>query len=290
MDDVSLSRIGETISQAEALAKSHVESLGMAGLLKAHKLWDNLPVCPDNSDSDSDSDEEDEIPNVAELNLLALETTVENASEIEDDIKTLSTSNLIDSKLEHSLSNLKQSLPKLKRVSNSSVPLYDTLDSPTGKKSKNKPIFSPFLEVKLKDDTSIFIRKTTALWLFQEGERVLSDQLFRVRAKQPYFAGSTHFEEVDTTAVSTLPLINKSVKLGEVCIFIRDGVWRIGKVLQFSWYKKKTIKSRQFKGSSVMTDIVKILVCCALGLVQYKDRIICSKYVMIVKIVMARKR
>lgn len=77
LDDVSLSRISETISQAEAPAKSHVESLGMAGLLKAHKLRDNLPVCPDNSDSDSDFHEEDEIPNVTELNLLALEITVE---------------------------------------------------------------------------------------------------------------------------------------------------------------------------------------------------------------------
>ena len=32
----------------------------------------------------------------------------------------------------------------------------------------------------------MFIHKTTAVWLFQEGERVSADRLFRVRETQPY--------------------------------------------------------------------------------------------------------
>ena len=38
----------------------------------------------------------------------------------------------------------------------------------------------------LKLSNGTFIRKTTAVWLFQEGERVSSDRLFRVRSKQPF--------------------------------------------------------------------------------------------------------
>ena len=37
----------------------------------------------------------------------------------------------------------------------------------------------------MSDGQSIFIRKTTAVWLLQEGERVSTDRLFRVRHKQP---------------------------------------------------------------------------------------------------------
>lgn len=106
LDDISLSKIGEVVSQAEALAKSHVESLGMAGLLKAHKIWDSLPICSDDQsdgDSDSDFDEEVEVPSGPLLKTL-VETTDENASDIEADIAALSTSDLIDPKLEHSLS------------------------------------------------------------------------------------------------------------------------------------------------------------------------------------------
>lgn len=42
-----------------------MESLGKAGLLKEHKLWESLPIDTDNQsdgNSDSDCDEESEIP------------------------------------------------------------------------------------------------------------------------------------------------------------------------------------------------------------------------------------
>ena len=46
--------------------------------------------------------------------------------------------------------------------------------------------FNPFVEVKTSSNKKILIRKTTALWLLQEGERISADRLFRVRLKQPY--------------------------------------------------------------------------------------------------------
>ena len=47
------------------------------------------------------------------------------------------------------------------------------------------------MEVVTSSNKSILIHKTTAIWLFQEGERISSDQLFRVRCKQPFSDNST---------------------------------------------------------------------------------------------------
>ena len=44
--------------------------------------------------------------------------------------------------------------------------------------------FNPFVEVLTHNHKRILIRKTTALWLLQEGERISMDRLFRVRSKQ----------------------------------------------------------------------------------------------------------
>ena len=45
--------------------------------------------------------------------------------------------------------------------------------------------FTHFIEVK-HHDKIFHIYKLTAVWLFQECERVSADRLFRVRSKQPY--------------------------------------------------------------------------------------------------------
>ena len=42
-----------------------------------------------------------------------------------------------------------------------------------------------FVEIECGDKT-VFIHKTTAVWLLQEGERVSANRLFRVRSKQPF--------------------------------------------------------------------------------------------------------
>lgn len=61
-----------------------------------------------------------------------------------------------------------------------SEPLQKVFKEEEPKKTKK-----PFIEVTI-GGRYVFIRKSTAVWLFQEGERVSSDRLFQVRAKQPY--------------------------------------------------------------------------------------------------------
>jgi len=45
--------------------------------------------------------------------------------------------------------------------------------------------------VEIESGTSIFIRKTTAVWLLQEDEPVSTDRLFRVRHKQPFSSNAS---------------------------------------------------------------------------------------------------
>ena len=68
--------------------------------------------------------------------------------------------------------------------------MYQRVEANDGKqtssKKKSQKQFNPFVEVQASNNKTIFIRKTTALWLLQEGERISTDRLFRVRHKQPY--------------------------------------------------------------------------------------------------------
>ena len=68
--------------------------------------------------------------------------------------------------------------------------MYQCVEAKDGKqtsfKKKFQNKFNHFVEVQASNNKTIFIRKTTALWLLQEGERISTDRLFRVRHKQPY--------------------------------------------------------------------------------------------------------
>lgn len=129
-------------------------------------------------------------------------------------------------------------------------------------KAKSKPRkYLPFLQVDL-DGKSLYIRKTTAVWLFQEGERVSSDRLFRVRCKQPY-STTTSLVKQNVNLEAAQPIISSTVQIGELCVFqVKDG-WRIGRVLQFAKYQEKTVSAQQYKGSSA--DVTKSnvgVLCC----------------------------
>ena len=66
--------------------------------------------------------------------------------------------------------------------------------------------FSPFLEVK---GSTIFIKKTIAVWLIQESERVSSDRFYRVRRKQPYTSvQSTKFKKINAITITSKQCIN----------------------------------------------------------------------------------
>ena len=112
--------------------------------------------------------------------------------EISNDLKTIFTHDLVDSTLEQRL-QLRQKL-LFERLPSSTIPMYQCVEAKEGKqtsfKKKSGNKFNAFVEVQASNNKTIFIRKTTALWLLQEGERISPDRLFRVRHKQPYSSTS----------------------------------------------------------------------------------------------------
>ena len=107
-----------------------------------------------------------------------------------------------------------------------------------------KGTHSPLVEVKI-DSCSInlkeliYIRKSTAVWLFQEGERVSSDHLLRVRSNQLFNSVTASHQDTEITLYDRLPDVNSKIKIGELCVFRCSArrEWRIEKVQKFSKFK-----------------------------------------------------
>ena len=68
--------------------------------------------------------------------------------------------------------------------------MYQCVEVQNDKKKKSvragQSKLNPFVEVLTHNRKSILIRKSTALWLLQEGERLSPDRIFGVRSTQPY--------------------------------------------------------------------------------------------------------
>ena len=57
------------------------------------------------------------------------------------------------------------------------------------------------------------------MWLLQEGERVSSDRLIRVRATQPFSStASGHRMNVAQHSEDT-PIVDGKIQIGELCVF-----------------------------------------------------------------------
>ena len=95
----------------------------------------------------------------------------------------------IDSALQKRLEQKKKRLA-FQRLPSSTIPMYQCVEVQNDKKKKSvraaQSKFNPFVEVLTHNRKSILIRKSTALWLLQEGERLSPDRIFRVRSTQPY--------------------------------------------------------------------------------------------------------
>ena len=106
---------------------------------------------------------------------------------------------------------------------------------------------SEFVEV-IHNEKKAFIRKSTAIWLFQDCERVSSDRLFRVQTVQPNSSQSQiNIPDNELTVAEALPTQLVVVKVGDVCVFrdTRCDNWKIGKVLKFYYPSGKTAKAQQ---------------------------------------------
>ena len=224
-------------------AQSTLETMGMAELLKESKCWDNPPIpsnCEPNEEDDDDDDENDDELTSEDSEYASLIDIDEN------EIQDLTKAKIIDESLS---ANLRRSV--FHCTDNSTVPLYDiTKDSSSGKKKKH----CPYVEI-THNGKKHYINKTTAVWLLQEGERVSSDRLFRVRNHQPYNTQPElcSNQQVESTCKQETPVVSKTIEVGNICVFLTDSSamnWKIGRVLQFSFFLAKKIKSRQYTRST----------------------------------------
>ena len=175
--------------------------------------------------------------------------TQEECSKILNEINELKNAKIIEdklhAKLHHSIS--------FSRVKSETIPMYIqneiTKDSSSNSSQAKSKYFS-LLEV-IYNGKKMFIHKSTAVWIFQEGERVSSDRLIRVREKQPLSTSKT----MPTAVTTTTPDKYDVISVGDICAFVHrggdsdDSDWRIDKVLQFAYYLEKTKKVRQYTGS-----------------------------------------
>ena len=109
---------------------------------------------------------------------------------VAEDIKEMKDAGVIDNELSSNLKNLHN--VTFKRIENSALPLYGAFEQQDDKVKTTEKKFESqkhcqLVEVVTQDSSKpVYINKTTVVWLFQEGERLSADRMFRVRNKQPY--------------------------------------------------------------------------------------------------------
>ena len=223
-----------------------VETLGMAKLLQEKKCWEYPPIPTfkeedmrevdlRGDDNEDDSDAETLVGDEVIPQLLEEANTDQDADDIATGIVELTKVGVIDKGLDDHLTSLHKSA--FKRLPSAGLPIYDVDEARKSTKAK----FSPFVEI-CHNGKSAHIHKTTAIWLLQEGERVSSDRLFRVRVKQP-FSSTTKHQPQPGSLTNTQPVVCTTIHVGDVCVFMASQEeWRLGRILQFSYFKEKTKK------------------------------------------------
>ena len=273
VDQITNGEIGKVVNEAKEMAKKRMIDLGMAELLEKNKCWDNSS-CPSavkfEDDDDDEEDDEDDCAKVGQedeketskepilAEMLQEVHATQNPERIAKEITELEKEGIIEKNLSDRLAAVNKS--SFKRITN-----YGTNISIFAKEASDKDIRSKtlsktkdkgarkkhcrFVEV-MQNGKKVFISKTTAVWLLQEGERVSSDRLFRVRSKQPYTCDARPERR---TVSDEVPTVNKSITVGDICVFrsSKKQSWHIGRVLQFSFYLEKTKSSQQYSGVTV---------------------------------------
>ena len=91
----------------------------------------------------------------------------------------------------------------------------------TSKKIRSPRKHSPYVVIQ-DNGKDYFINKTTVVWLLQEGEKVSSNCLFRVRSKQPYLNDSMKSIH---HPVSNEPSHCDEIAVGDLCVFQVQGIY-----------------------------------------------------------------
>ena len=149
-------------------------------------MWETLPNEDDELQEDNDNDDKDNddekndddgnCPDEPTVTAVIEETMMKSVSEIKEDVESLS-EKLITSQAVVKVQQMFKRIPDFE----SSISLFCAKEKTGRGMAKDlKSNYSPFVEVKIDNinfKQPMYVRKSTAVRLFQEGKRVSSDRL-----------------------------------------------------------------------------------------------------------------
>ena len=211
-------------------ARSVVEELKMKDLLVETNSWDRAfgdvgevelnngeDMVEENEDGEAKNDtlnEESTITDIISHEISELDD--HECKEIIENLTNLEKEEVIDNAVKETICTYMRKTNTSNSDNRTSIPLYSQVTQREHKsgdkliKNNNK-----FVEIN-HNERLIFVRKSTLVWLFQEGERVSADRLFRVRAKQPF---STPIQPIRPQSDFSVPEVREFIELGEFCVF-----------------------------------------------------------------------
>ena len=227
--------IANAIDHAKTKARNTIEILGMEKLMKVGSLWEKDYILPDMSSYDNeynddddveDSNDDHDIPDDESLKQFTIQVSyLGSSAEVEDDVTNAFSNGVITEESKKVLTKLHKALRVAKLPSNT-ISIYkqkigDPEFNPKLLSDQHNYVYIPFIKVNVKGQ-DVLIRKTTAIWLFQETERISADRLFRVRLKQP-FASVTNDSVLATQAfkkegsIEDAVVIREEIEYPEIC-------------------------------------------------------------------------
>ena len=213
--------IFKAMMKALTRARETIEQLGMDDVLKENGDWKEAEIpthmtgCTESNNFEEIEDEDDNEAeqndeSTAEADLFT--SSAEDADNLIDDIKSLHDNNIIEDKIRDKAEKMKDALVKTLSGTDSGIGIYK---KPAIKDDeKVDEVTSSFVRVTIHGKHEhIYIRKTTAVWLLQDGERLSADRLFRIRATQPF---GERFVKPVKPLESNRPQIAKIVVVGDL--------------------------------------------------------------------------
>ena len=263
LNTITNEMIKEALERAELRAKRAIINLGMAEKLddlKDPPIANNLLH---NNTDDSDDDNDESLDNDLPVNDAYI-TSIKTAQDVVKDVNVLLQNNVVDSSVKKKALREKQLVPF---ESEMKIPVYACQDNDIDDLSEEKNLKS-FVAITV-EGKEVYIRKTTAVWLLQDSERVSSDRIFRVRSKQsnePASKGSTINEES-----SNLPIRSSYLVIGDVCAFNIGSTIMLGRVLQFAKKDKKG-KITGYKGNYAPVNETHFEILCTWYKIESENR------------------
>ena len=101
------------------------------------------------------------------------------------------------------------------------LPVYIKVSAPTcNVKGINKKKHIAFVEAELSNGNTVYIRKSTLVWLLQEDERLCIDRIFCVRETQPFSTSTCNMKLIAKTEdpCTDIPTKASSVSIGDICV------------------------------------------------------------------------